>query len=43
MGHHKKLHFATSWTASGSIHSGVTGDFFRSYRWNHVPWGRFCP
>ena len=25
---------------SGSIPSGVAGDFFRSYRRNHVPWGR---
>ena len=25
---------------SGSIPGGVTGDFFRSYRRNHVSWGR---
>jgi hypothetical protein len=25
---------------SGSIPSGVAGDFFWSYQWNHVPWGR---
>jgi hypothetical protein len=25
---------------SGSIPSGVAADFFRGYRWNHVPWGR---
>jgi len=31
---------ATSRTVSGSIPGGVTGDFFRSYRQNHVPWGR---
>ena len=30
----------TSRTVSGSIPGGVTGDFFRSYRQNHVPWGR---
>ena len=23
-----------------AIPGGVTGDFFRSYRQNHVPWGR---
>jgi hypothetical protein len=31
---------ATNWTVSGSIPSGVTGDFFRSYRQNHLPWDR---
>jgi hypothetical protein len=25
---------------SGSIPGGVTGDFFRRYLQNHVPWGR---
>jgi hypothetical protein len=24
------------------IKSGVAGEFFRSYRQNHVPWGRLC-
>ena len=33
-------HYATSRTVSGSIPRGVTGDFFRSYRQNHLPWGR---
>jgi hypothetical protein len=33
-------HCATSRKVSGSIPSGVTGDLLRSYRWNHVPWGR---
>jgi hypothetical protein len=33
-------HCATSRKVSGSIPSGVTGDFFRSYRRNHMPWGR---
>jgi hypothetical protein len=33
-------HCATSRRVSGSIPSGVAGDFFRSYRRNHVPWGR---
>ena len=27
-------------TVSGSIPGSVNGDFFRSYRRNHVPWGR---
>jgi predicted nuclease with TOPRIM domain len=31
---------ATGREVSGSIPSGVTGDFFRGYRRNHVPWGR---
>ena len=31
---------ATSRTVSGSIPGGVTGDFIRSYRQNHVSWGR---
>jgi hypothetical protein len=31
---------ATSRKVSGSIPSGVAGDFFRGYRRNHVPWGR---
>ena len=29
---------ATSRRVSGSIPIGVAGDFFRSYRRNHVPW-----
>ena len=33
-------HCATSRTVPGSIPGGVTGDFFRGYRRNHVPWGR---
>ena len=33
-------HCATSRTVSGSISGGVTGDFFRGYRQNHVPSGR---
>jgi hypothetical protein len=33
-------HWAASRKVSGSIPSGVTGDFFRSYRRNDVPWGR---
>jgi hypothetical protein len=33
-------HCAASRRVSGSIPSGVTGDFFRSYRRNHLPWGR---
>ena len=33
-------HCATSRTVSGSLPGGVTGEFFRSYRQNHVPWGR---
>jgi hypothetical protein len=33
-------HCATSRRVSGSIPGGVAGDFFRSYRRNHVPWGR---
>jgi hypothetical protein len=33
-------HYATSRGVPGSIPSGVAGDFFRSYRRNHVPWGR---
>jgi len=33
-------HCATSRMVSGSIPGGVNGDFFRSYRRNHVPWGR---
>ena len=37
------MHCATSRTDSGSIPSGVTGDFFRSYRQNHVPWGSGLP
>jgi hypothetical protein len=32
-------HCAASRRASGSIPSGVTGDFFHSL-WNHVPLGR---
>ena len=31
---------ATIRTVSRSTPRGVTGDFFRSYRHNHVPWGR---
>jgi len=39
--HYSSLtHCATSRTVSGSIPGGVTGDFVRSYRQNHVPWGR---
>ena len=34
-----KSHCATSRTVSGSIPGVVSGDFFRSYRQNHVPWG----
>jgi hypothetical protein len=34
------FHCATSRKVSGSIHSCVAGDFFRSYLWNHVPWSR---
>jgi hypothetical protein len=33
-------HCATSRKVSGSIAGGVAGDFFRSYRLNHMPWGR---
>ena len=33
-------HCATSRTASGSIPDGVTRDFFRSYRQNHMLWDR---
>jgi hypothetical protein len=32
-------HCATSRRVSGSIPSGDAGEFFRSYRWNHVLWG----
>jgi len=38
--HQGSWYCATSRTVSGSIPSGVTGHFFRSYRRNHVPWGR---
>jgi len=31
---------ATNRTVSGSIPGGVTRDFFRSYRRNHMTWGR---
>jgi hypothetical protein len=34
------MHCAASRTVSGSISGCVTADFFRSYRQNHVPWGR---
>jgi hypothetical protein len=34
---------ATSREVSGSIPSGVTGDFFRGYRRNHVPLGSTQP
>jgi hypothetical protein len=33
-------HCATSRRVSGSIPSGVAGDFFRGYRRNHVSWDR---
>ena len=33
-------HCATTRTVPGSIPGGVTGDFFRGFRRNHVPWGR---
>jgi len=33
-------HCATRRTVSGSIPGDVTGHFFRSYRQNHVLWGR---
>jgi hypothetical protein len=33
-------HCATSRRVSESIPSGVAGNIFRSYRRNHVPWGR---
>ena len=32
-------HCATNRKVSGSIPGGVAGDFFRSYRRDHVPWG----
>ena len=34
------LHCATSRAVSESIPGGVTGDFFRDYQQDHVPWGR---
>jgi hypothetical protein len=37
---HWLRHCATSRAVPGSIPGGVTRDFFRGYRRNHVPWGR---